>query len=442
MTSTSELAARFSDPGCTVLDVRPSAAYNGWRLAGEPRGGHVPGARSLPLEWTRFMDWVEVVERMGLVPSSRVTVYGYTAADAERMAGNLKRLGLDHVDVYAEFMDEWVADPDRPLRQLPRYRHLVHPGWLAAALRGEASEAPPRKGWVLCHAHFDNVPDYQAGHIPGAVPLDTNTLESPETWNRRSPAELERALLALGIRHDTTVVVYGRYSHPTYDQPEPGKSAGQLAAMRSALIMLHAGVEDVRVLNGGIHVWEAAGLPMSADPVPPRPATDFGVPIPARPEYVLDMPDARRLVDAPDGELVSVQSWPEYIGELSGYHYIERKGRIPGAIFGNTGSDAYHMENLRNLDNTTREAGEVARAWAESGITPEKHIAFYCGTGWRASEAFMNAWLMDWPRVSIYDGGWYEWSGDSSNDIATGPPKGDPRAPAALDGSRAEFSPP
>jgi hypothetical protein len=80
MITTVELAARTSDPEHTIVDVRPLAAYNGWRLAGEPRGGHVPGARSLPLEWTRFMDWIEVLDRKGIVPDRPVTVYGYSPA--------------------------------------------------------------------------------------------------------------------------------------------------------------------------------------------------------------------------------------------------------------------------------------------------------------------------------------------------------------------------
>ncbi|NWP29049.1 sulfurtransferase, partial [Escherichia coli] len=40
--------------------------------------------------------------------------------------------------------------------------------------------------------------------------------------------------------------------------------------------------------------------------------------------------------------------------------------------------------------------------------------------GWRASEAFFYAWLMDWKRISVYDGGWYEWSADPKNPIVTG----------------------
>jgi molybdopterin synthase sulfurtransferase len=422
MILTDELAARAAEPGHTFLDVRPLAAYNGWRLAGEARGGHIPGARNLPVEWTRFVDWFDALDRKKLDPAAPITVYGYTSGEADLMIGYLERLGFRDVDVYLSFVDEWAANPELPLARLDRYHNLVHPGWLDALSRGTRPEAPPRADWLVCHAHYDHPEDYARGHIPGAISLDTNLLESPDTWNRRAPEELRDALLELGIRYDTTVIVYGRYSHPTYDQPEPGKSAGQLAAMRCALIMLYAGVEDVRVLNGGIHAWEAAGLPLSTEPSSPWPETSFGVDVPAHPEYILDIEDARRLIQAADGELVSVRSWAEFIGERSGYHYIERKGRIPGAVFGNAGSDAYHMENVRNLDNTTREFGEVAGAWAEAGIVPEKHIAFYCGTGWRASEAFMNAWLMGWPRVSIYDGGWYEWSRDPANPVAHGPP--------------------
>ncbi|MDZ7775153.1 MAG: hypothetical protein U5L09_05810 [Bacteroidales bacterium] len=49
------------------------------------------------------------------------------------------------------------------------------------------------------------------------------------------------------------------------------------------------------------------------------------------------------------------------------------------------------MENYRNVDHTTREYHEIEKNWKEYGITPEKHLAFYCGTGWRGSEAFINA---------------------------------------------------
>ena len=39
-----ELRERLDDPSLTVVDVRPLAAYNGWRLGSELRGGHSPAA--------------------------------------------------------------------------------------------------------------------------------------------------------------------------------------------------------------------------------------------------------------------------------------------------------------------------------------------------------------------------------------------------------------
>ncbi|MDX1673714.1 MAG: rhodanese-like domain-containing protein [Longimicrobiales bacterium] len=417
-------AARVEDPSHVVLDGRPIAAYNGWRLEGEPRGGHVPGARPLPLSWTRYMDWIEELDAMGL-ESGAVTVYGYGPDDAGVLAEKLDRLGVSDVDVFGGFA-EWSADPNRPLLRMGRYEHLVHPGWLRSALGGSdagaVGESPPSSRLVVCHAHYGNPDDYAAGHIPGAIALDTNRLESAETWNRRTPEELETALTSLGIRHDTTVVVYGRHSFPTYAMEHPGASAGHLGAMRCAAILLYAGVADVRVLNGGIHGWEEAGHALSTEPTEPRPVSSFGAAIPGRPELMVDTQKAREMLVASDAELVSVRSWAEYIGERSGYHYIEKKGRIPGSVFGNCGTDAYHMENYRNPDHTTRAFDEIAAEWAEVGIVPDKHIAFYCGTGWRGSEAFMNAWLMGWPRVSVYDGGWMEWSGDPENPVETGVP--------------------
>lgn len=418
--SADDLAQRSDDAHHVILDARPIAAYNGWRLRGEPRGGHVPGAKSVPLSWTRYMDWVEVLDEKGIRPDLPVTVYGYDEEDSTEMADRLEALGFDDVSIFSGFVDEWSADSDRPLHRLARYHQLVHPEWLQSLIAGEHPETYPGRGYVICHSHFDNIEDYGKGHIPGAIPLDTLALEDETSWNRRSPDEIRASLQALGIRHDTTVVVYGRFSFPRMQDAHPGKRAGHLGAIRCAAILLYAGVEDVRILNGGITPWETNGYPLSTEAVHPTPVDDFGAPIPGHPEYFIDTPEAKQLLASDDGELVSVRSWDEFIGLTSGYHYIEPTGRIPGAVFGNCGTDAYHMENYRNFDYTMREYQEVAASWAEAGLGPEKRVAFYCGTGWRGSEAFMNAYLMGWPRVAVYDGGWYEWSSDPANPVDSG----------------------
>ena len=407
----------------TVLDVRPIAAYNGWRLRDENRGGHIPNAKSIPLKWTRYMDWVEVLDEKNIKKSAPVVVYGYEKEEARSMAEKLLDLGYDDLRMYNDFLTEWDVD-DLPLHRLERYKQLVHPEWVKQLIEGDNPQEYDNDDFVICHSHYGYPEDYKKGHIPGAIALDTNWLESPETWNRRTPEELRTRLESLGIHYDTTVVVYGRFSAPVYDEERfPGKSAGHLGAMRSAAILLYAGVGDVRILNGGITSWEDEGYKVSTEEVDPKPIDDFGIEIPGRPEIMIDTPEAKEYLASEDAELVSVRSWPEFIGERSGYHYIEKKGRIPGAVFGNCGSDAYHMENYRNFDHTMREYQEVAQNWIEEGLTPDKKLAFYCGTGWRGSEAFWNAYLMGWPKVSVYDGGWYEWSSDPKNPIGTGEPE-------------------
>ncbi|NGP88744.1 sulfurtransferase [Aliifodinibius halophilus] len=422
--STKEAASKLQEGNVQFIDVRPIAAYNGWKLEGEPRGGHIPGAKSIPLQWTDYMDWVEVLEEKSIIPNNPVIIYGYSVDETNAMAEKLDALGYDKLYTYHSFTDEWAANESQPLDNLPRYQQLVYPDWVKQLVDGNNPPHYDNDDFVICHSHYDHIEDYHRGHIPGAIPVDTNSLESTETWNRRSPEELRETLAQLGIRHDTTVVLYGRFSSPTFDKEKfPGKSAGHLGALRSAAIMLYAGVKDVRILNGGITSWETAGRSLSAEPISPQPIENFGAEIPGRPEVMIDTPKAKQLIAADDGELVSIRSWEEFIGNRSGYHYIEKTGRIPGAVFGNCGSDAYHMENYRNFDHTMREFQEVEQTWKEAGITPDKHIAFYCGTGWRGSEAFWNAWMMGWPKVSVYDGGWYEWCSDPQNPIKTGLPK-------------------
>ena len=55
-----DLAARLDDRDLTIVDVRPLAAYNGWRLGGEARGGHIPGAVAFPTAWLGSVDEPEI----------------------------------------------------------------------------------------------------------------------------------------------------------------------------------------------------------------------------------------------------------------------------------------------------------------------------------------------------------------------------------------------
>ena len=420
--STSEVKIFLEAARGFIIDVRPVDAYNGWKLQNEQRGGHITGARSLPAKWADYIDWIEIVRSKGILPGHELVLYGYSREETENVARMFIRAGYANIGVYEHFNDEWSADPNLPMDYLPGFRNLVPPAWVNAIISGQSPAEHDGQNVVICQAHYRNREAYLGGHIPGAIDLDTLALESPETWNRRSPEELEQALLQHGITAETTVVLYGKYMHPDNDDLFPGGAAGHIGAIRCAFIMMYAGVKDVRVLNGGFQSWKDAGYEISAEYVPKSTAKDFGVSIPAKPGLAVDLSEAKDMLASDRAELICVRSLPEYIGEVSGYNYIEKKGRIPGAVFGNCGTDAYHMENYRNLDHTTREYQEIVNIWKDACITPDKHLAFYCGTGWRGSEAFYNAWLLGWPKVSVFDGGWFEWSNDPKNSFETGIP--------------------
>ena len=420
--TTETLLALLNNSGATIVDVRSIDAYNGWQVQGEARGGHITGAKTLPEKWLDYPEWGNILQFKKILPNDAIVVYGYTPEQGRKTAERFMENGYDNVSVYNGFLTEWSPDT-LPMEKLANYRQLVSPEWVDTLVSGGTPAEYDNDTFLVCHAHYRNRHAYLSGHIPGAIDMDTLALESPETWNRRSPAELKIALEQHGITAGTTVVLYGKFMHPDNADDFPGSAAGHIGAIRLAFIMMYAGVKDVRVLNGGYRSWEDAGFEIMTDDVPKKPVASFGATIPARPELAVDTPEAKGMIQSKDADLVCVRSYPEYIGEVSGYNYIKKKGRIPGAVFANCGSDAYHMENYRNLDHTTREYHEVAAIWEQSGIVPKKHLAFYCGTGWRGSEAWFNALLMGWPRVSVYDGGWFEWSNDPENPYETGEPE-------------------
>jgi thiosulfate/3-mercaptopyruvate sulfurtransferase len=415
------LHAQLAAPGLTVIDVRPISAFNGWRQGDEAVGGHIAGAVAFPAAWLDSVDRPEIERLLAAkaVTSDReIVVYGSgkDETDAGRVAALLGELGIGAVRILAGGYPAWAADPARPTDRLPRHDRLVHIDWLGQLLAGGRPEASPPGKFILFHVNFGVPEEYEEGHITGARYLDTNWLENPIDWNRRTPDELEAALRGLGIAHDTTVVVYGRDTVGDANEKWPGRRAGQIAATRALMILRYAGVEDVRLLDGGYDWWVRAGYPIETTIRQPEPVATFGVQIPLRPEVIVDIEEAKQiLADQEGAALVSVRTWKEHIGRVSGYNYIGPAGRIAGDVWGNCGSDAYHMQHYRNVDNTMRAYPEIAANWVDAGITADKWVAFYCGTGWRASETWFYAYLQGWDRIAVYDGGWFEWSADPTN---------------------------
>jgi thiosulfate/3-mercaptopyruvate sulfurtransferase len=408
--STKELSAQLGDPGFIVMDIRRSAAYNGWKLQDETRGGHIRGAVSFPLSWITDISSQQLeslLSSKGVTSKSTVVVYGYQGDHCSVMAELLWNFGNRKVFIYEAGLQEWAADPELPMEYLTNYEKLVYPEWVETLISGRMSNHYLKRNDKLFEVNWKGFEKYKAGHIPGAFYFELGSIESAPSWNIYPDEELLKFLLAQGITYDSLVILYGR---------------NPMAVARAASVLMYAGVEDVRILDGGLDSWLKAGYMVETGVQHPAPVEDFGRSIPGYPEYIIDIDRVKALLANDQGVLACMRSWDEYIGKTSGYDYIQAKGRIAGSVWGRSGSGPHNMENYRNLDNTMRSYHEIESIWQEAGITPDKNVAFYCGSGWRASEAFFYAYLMGRQNIAVYDGGWLEWSQDGANPISVGIP--------------------
>ncbi len=272
---------------------------------------------------------------------------------------------------------------------VPRAETLVTPAWVKAEL-----DSAQRRLVIVeaSWAKLADAKDYRAGHLPSAVHLNTDELEDGyPTWHLRKPHELQRVIGALGITPETTVIVYGQQA---------------IAAARVWWVLLYAGVKDVRLMNGGFAAWQAAGCPVEKtinEPKSQRFTARVNEQWRATTAYV------KARLHSHHTQLADARSHEEFIGAVSGYDYMNLKGRLPGAIPIGNADDAAHL--YVNADGTLREPREILTQWQAAGLIPDKReVVFYCGSGWRSSLTFLYAWLLGFERIRNYSDGWSGWS--------------------------------
>ena len=408
---TDDLKADLGKKDWVVVDTRSNDAFNGWPLDGVKRGGHIKGAVDFSANWLKVTDKKKdeklkaLLKTKGITLNKNIVLYDANGKDAQNVANYLKNQGFNHI--YQYDVKDWAANKDLALESYPNYKMLVPP----SAVNDLIKENNKGKPYKIFEASWgDDAKDYKAGHIQGAVHMNTDEVEEGPVWNRLKDNELEKFALKNGITKDTTVILYGSDSMP---------------AFRVAVILKYMGVNDVRVINGGFTAWKNAGYPVETKVNSKEAVASFGTTVPANPNYIIDMPGAKKILadNKKNSYLVDIRSWDEFTGKISGYDYIKPKGRPAGSVWGHAGSDSGHLEDFRNIDNTMRNGSEILTMWKKDGINPDKQLAFYCGTGWRAAEVLFYADVIGLKNIALYDGGWNEWSMNPSNPVETGVPK-------------------
>ncbi|EXF25204.1 thiosulfate sulfurtransferase [Nesterenkonia sp. AN1] len=277
--------------------------------------------------------------------------------------------------------------------------------WLAERLEeGDLHE----QGIVLLDVS-ENLPSseltpYAEAHIPQAQYLEwSEEFTASNTREFISAEEFTELGQSLGINEDSTVVLYGDNNN-------------WFAAYASWVFNLY-GVEDVVLLDGGLHKWELHDERELVEEVPAVPPGNFA----AKPQNhdirafqpeVLEI--AERNAEAGGDavaavNLVDIRSAQEHDGEVG----------VDPDIFQGEGAAVWgHILGSVNVtwtqivDEQTGEflpAEEIRSIYEAAGVDFENPIIAYCRIGERASHTWFALSQILGEEVKVYDGSWSEW---------------------------------
>ncbi|MEW9702208.1 sulfurtransferase [Paenibacillus sp. SI8] len=256
--------------------------------------------------------------------------------------------------------------------------------------------------WVDEHRFSPNVilldarsEGYQAGHIPGAVPLHVKDVKDTSNHTFVRSDRLQHVLEAAGLNNDTTIIVYDE--------------GGGVLAARLFYVLEYLGLKDqVKLLNGGYTAWASAAKEISTES-PDVPAGSITI-----------SADSLRVVTKEDIQkglvnsvLLDVRSAEEYAG------LDKRNNRKGGHIKG-----AIHKEWKEALDPPD-EAGVIRfkpyaalkREFEVLGLRTDQTIVPYCQSNQRGAHSYFVLRLLGYSDIRPYEGSWDEWGNDEHTEV-------------------------
>ncbi|WP_314176370.1 sulfurtransferase [Streptomyces winkii] len=253
-------------------------------------------------------------------------------------------------------------------------------------------------------------PEYEAGHLPGAVYVDLDSeLAGPPGESGRHPLPdpevFGAAMRRAGVSDGRPVVAYD--------------GGTGWAAARAWWLLRWAGHGDVRVLDGGLAAWDG---PLETGEVRPEPG-DF-TPRPGA-LRVLDAEGAAAL--ARRGVLLDARAGERYRGEVEPIDRVG--GHIPGAVSAPTSENVRAGEEGRGEESGEEQAPllrapeELRTRFRELGARDGTEVGVYCGSGVSAAHEVL-ALAQAGIDAALYVGSWSEWSADPDRPVATGPQPG------------------
>lgn len=248
-------------------------------------------------------------------------------------------------------------------------------------------------------SEYDGEQQFQSLHIPTAQYCDTAGALAglPGSQHGRNPMpdpqRLQKHFDSWGLRTDRPVVVY-----------DEGRG---LFAGRTWWMLRWAGVEDVRILDGGMANWRRNGLPTLVGPG--NISVESNQVVNVRPEMVATLDDVKNHT----GILIDTREPNRFAGRRENLDL--KAGHIPGAV--NVAERFLH-----HADRTWKTKEEILEVFAQAGITQDNvaESIVYSGSGNHSALALAT---MEWVGLTgarHYVGGWSQWSADPANPVERG----------------------
>ncbi|CAM5761666.1 sulfurtransferase [Bosea minatitlanensis] len=266
---------------------------------------------------------------------------------------------------------------------------VVSAAWLKAHL-GEADLQVIDGSWHLPVRKRDAAAEYVAGHIPGAIPLDIDTVAdpAPPPPGRMLPSaeRFAEQVGLLGLRPEAHLVVYD--------------AVGMYSSARVWWMFRTFGHRAISVLEGGLPAWNAAGGPMESGAPRRRDAVAW----PVRPanQGVRDWRAVLRNIETREAQLVDVRPPEQFRGSTAANYPGVRDGHIPGAI-------SLPRNEFLLANDTFPPPEAIENAIRKAGVDPDRPIIASCGSGVTACILALALELTGRQPCAVYDGSWEEW---------------------------------
>lgn len=226
--------------------------------------------------------------------------------------------------------------------------------------------------------------NYQGGHIPGAIHLPFQALMAgtPPAPGKLPGAErLTQVFRAIGLKPEHHVVAC---------DDEGGGWAGRFLWTLEVI-----GHKNYSYLNGGMHAWRGAGLPLSTETVEPTPS-EIEVSIDTAPAIEAD--EIQQRLDDESLIVWDARSPQEYSGERVA---AMKAGHIPGAI-------NCEWTQLMDPQRDLRIRTDAREFLARLGIDDKHQIVTHCQSHHRSGFTWLVGKSLGFD-IRAYPGSWSEW---------------------------------